>query len=409
MRNIKRRGDGWQWRYFYRDSSGKRSSKSGTAKTQREAADRMAESMAETIRTGRNANTTITIRDYAREWLKTYETRGVRASTYYAALKTVEAHIVPRLGAERLTDLKTRDVSLWIADLAATGRRDGSGGLRPKTIRNIFGVLATMLSDAASNDLIPRNPCDGVRLPRVERSAARVWDRWEMARFLVAAREAGDPMYPIWRLMCDTGMRRGEVLGLRWDQIETLTYEVAIVRTRVSVGGRMAEGEPKTLAGRRRITVAAETIDALARHRERQEQIAARLEMPPTEYVCAMDDGRPMDRSAFRRRWLKAVERAGIPYASPHKARHTVPTVMLEDGAPVHIVAGRTGHASGAVTLKMYAEYLPRADREAAARYASALGDAMRDASMCADSVPTESDRATLADTPESEIGAPAQ
>jgi integrase len=317
----------------------------------------------------------------------------------YATRLTIDTHITPRLGAQRLTDIKTRDISAWIADLARDGRRDRRGGLAPKTIRNTYAVLASILGDAAANDLIARNPCDGVRLPRVERPILRVWDRWQLAQFLASARDANDPMYPIWRLIGDTGMRRGEVLGLTWDHIDTVAYEIEIAATRVTVGGRMIESEPKTRAGRRRITVAADTIDALARLREAQDAMAKRLEMPPMRYVCAFDDGRPMSRAAFARRWAVSVKRAGVPYASPHKARHTVPTVMLEDGAPIHIVAGRMGHASGAVTLGMYAEYLPSADRDAATAWGNALGDAMRDATVCAECVPTMPKLATLADT----------
>ena len=407
MSNIKRRGNSYQWRYFYRDGNGRRSSKSGTAPTRRAAADALAASQAETIRTGRNANTTITLADYASEWFATYETLGLRASTVYATRIVIRAHIVPRLGAMRLTELKTRDVAGWITDLGRDGRRDGGGGLGAKTIRNAYGVLAAMLEDAAANDLIARNPCDGVRLPRVERSALRVWDRWQLATFLVAARDARDPMYPIWRLIADTGMRRGEVLGLRWDEVDAMATEITITRTRVRVGGRMMASEPKTRAGRRVITVAAETIEELTRLRERQEALAAQLEMPPTAYVCAMDDGRPMDANALRRRWNKAVARAGVPAASAHRARHTVPTVQLEDGVPIHIVAGRTGHANGAVTLKLYAEYLPRADRDAAQRHGDSLADAMRE--MCAECVPTTSERATLTDTERDSANARAQ
>lgn len=404
--SIRQIGNGWRWRYFYRDAAGRRCSKSGRATTKREASDEMAVSMAETIRTGRNATTSITVADYATEWIAGYELRGLRESTVYATRLTIATHIVARLGSMRLTDLKTRDVSAWIADLARDGRRDGRGGLAAKTIRNAYAVLASMLGDAAANDLISRNPCDGVRLPRVDKPVLAVWDRWQLAQFLATARDTGDPMYPIWRLIADTGMRRGEVLGLTWDQIDTMAYEVGVVATRVTVGGRMADSTPKTRAGRRRITVAADTIDALTRLRERQEAAAAALEMPPTRYVCSFDDGRPMSRAAFARRWAAAVKRAGVPYASPHKARHTVPTVMLEDGAPIHIVAGRMGHSSGAVTLKMYAEYLPRADRDAAAAWANALGDAMRDASACADRVPSVPNSPTLTGTPDVNIDA---
>lgn len=407
--SIRRVGIGWQWRYFYRDAAGRRCSKSGRTTSKREASDEMAVSMAETIRTGRNATTSITVADYAAEWFAGYELRGLRESTMYATRLTIATHIVARLGSMRLTDLKTRDVSSWVADLARDGRRDGRGGLAAKTIRNAYAVLASMLGDAAATDLIARNPCDGVRLPRVDRPVLVVWDRWQLAQFLATARDAGDSMYPIWRLIADTGMRRGEVLGLKWDQIDAMAYEIGIVATRVTVGGRMADSTPKTHAGRRRITVAADTIDALSQLCDRQEATAATLEMPPTQYVCAFDDGRPMSRAAFARRWAAAVKRAGVPYASPHKVRHTVPTVMLEDGAPIHIVAGRMGHSSGAVTLKMYAEYLPRADRDAAASWANALGDAIRDASACADRVPSVPNLPTFADTPDSDIGAESQ
>ena len=398
--SIEKVGSEYRWRYFYRDANGQRASKSGRAFTKREASDAMALSMSETIRSGRAASSSITLSQYLDEWMPTYA-GTVRATTSSTAATLVAAYIVPRLGRVRLVEMKPRDVERFLAELATDGKRgvNGHGGLSAKTIRNIHGVLHRALDDAMRNDLITRNPAARIRLPRTERPDLAVWDRETLARFLAVARETGDPMYAIWRLVAVTGMRRGEILGLEWGEVDLVDSTVRIVRTRVSDGSQMVESLPKTRAGRRTISIDEVTRDALALLRNDQEATAEALEMPAPRLVASNPDGSPMSRYAFQARWRAAIKRAGVPICRFHDLRHTWATMRLSEGVPDHIVAGRIGHANANTTRAIYAEYLPRTDRDEAHAWGRDLDNAVRVASACADRVPTDAESATSSDT----------
>jgi integrase len=374
----------YRWRYFYRTPDGRRASKSGRAATRREAADAMALSRSATIRSGRTAPASVTLAEYLAEWLTTY-TPTVRHTTAATTAKLAEAYILPRLGDSKLTEILPRTVERFLADLAVDGKRgvNGTGGLAPKSIRNIHGVLHRALDDAVRNDLILRNPAHGVRLPHAERPDLRVWDRDTLARFLEG--NSADPMYPIWRLVASTGMRRGEVLGLRWSEVDLLDRKVRIIRARVSDGSRMVESLPKTRAGRRTISLDPVTRDALARLRDAQEVHAERLEMPPAAHVAANPDGSPLSAGSFRAKWRAAIARAGVPACRFHDLRHTFATMRLTEGVADHIVAGRLGHRDANTTRAIYAKYLPQTDLEEADAWGRALDDAVREAEACAE------------------------
>lgn len=398
--SITRVGDGYRWRYFYRDSGGRRASKSGRAATRREASDAMAVSMSETIRSGRAASSAMTLRQYFAEWLPAYE-MTVMPNTAYVARIYVTSYIVPRLGSIRLASLRSSDIERFVADLLRDGKVKANrrGGLSPTSVRHIYAVLRRALDDAVRNELTPRNPAINTRLPRIERPDLKVWDRETLARFLAVAREAGDPMYPIWRLVAVTGMRRSEVHGLEWSAVDLVESTVSILRTRVTVGGQMIESLPKTRAGRRTISIDPETRDSLARLRDAQEAQAERLAMPASRFVASNPDGAPMGRHALVYRFGVAVKRAGVPRCRFHDLRHTWATLRLSEGVPDHIVAGRIGHANANITRAIYAKYLPSADRDEATTWGRDLDDAVRIASACADRVPSVPKSPILSDT----------
>lgn len=403
---IYRRDGRWRWRYQYRDMAGNRRGISGgPCDTKAEAADAMAAARAALVIVGRPASSALTVADYLRRWHSQYAAR-VKPTTAAAARFDIEAYIIPRIGGTALVDLARAEVRAMLDDLATNGRTgvNGAGGLAPKSLRNILGTIHGALRDAVADDLIDSNPAAEVRIARSHRPVRRVWDRNDLAAFVAAT--TADEYHAIWRLVAVTGMRRGEVLGLRWSDLDLLAGTVMIEQSRVSDGRQILTSTPKTRAGRRSLAIDAGTVDALARLANTQDDAARRLGIDPPLLVASLLDGRPLRTDGLVARFHTAAKRAGLPRCRFHDLRHTVASIWLEDGVAPHIVAGRLGHSSAAFTQSQYAEYLPNADRDAANRFGAWID------SRCANGVPTSENTAALTDihgdslTRKSNIGA---
>lgn len=191
------------------------------------------------------------------------------------------------------------------------------------------------------------------------------WSEADAGRFLDSV--AGDRMYPLWRLALATGMRRGELCGLRWGDVDLDAGTVTVVSTRVAAE-RVVVGEPKTAAGARVVSLDAGTLGALQSWRRRQleERLAAGEAWEDHGLVFVDELGRPPHPETVTRWWREAVARAGVPAIRLHDARHTADTVLLRAGVPVKVVSQRLGHADVAVTMRVY-QHVTRQDDQAAA------------------------------------------
>ena len=367
----------WGFRFSYRDDTGQRrwQSRQGFA-TRALAAKYLTQALA-AIDSGRGINPLkISLADYLHHWFGQYERAGrVKPTTIAEVRININAYIVPVLCANSdrpllLGKLTREMVAEFYADLLATGRRgvNGAAGssLSPKSVRNIAGTLRRALSDAVRRGHLTFNPADDIDLPRWDRRDLQVWESAEFAHFLQVAADHDDPMYSLWRLVVATGMRRGELLGLRWCDVDLVDATVSITQTRTTDGHTMRISTPKTRAGRRTIAIDAGTVVALAHHKNIQTAAADLLDMPLGELVASELDGRPIGRYALLDRFHAAGDRAGLPRCRLHDLRHAAAADALSRGVPVHIVAGRLGHANPATTLNIYAAFLPSADRVAA-------------------------------------------
>lgn len=311
-----------------------------------------------------------TVGDFLASWLVSYAQAGRRKETTLRLARTnVRAYLLPVLGDVLLRDLTPRIVSDALGHLLTQGRRLGAGdarGLSPKTVRNVAGTLSKALGDAVRWGLIPVNPVLQVELPRYERPAVVAWDSDQAARFLAHADASGDPLYVLWRLLLVTGLRRGELLGLRWQDVDLVLGTITVNQARVHVDRRVVISTPKTRAGRRTVSIDTTTVTLLAQLRNAQDDAAARLGRWCTDLVAVSLAGKPFDPAWLLARWKQAARDAGVPVITLHQGRHTAVTEALQRGTPVHVVAGRVGHAQASTTINLYAHYLPLADRHAA-------------------------------------------
>ena len=380
--NISKRSGGWMYRFAYRDTNGQRRYISRQGFETRDEAVRTMRAAMTALDAGRGMNPLrVTAADYLRMWVDEYARSGKRKdSTALTTRNHVEAYLVPWLTRNDrpvlLGKLTADTIARMYADLLATGRRGRTGEagapLSPKTVRNIAGTLHRALHDAVRRGHLPSNPADLVELPTWRRRDLTVWQAAEVAHFLRVALDHDDPMYAIWRLVVATGMRRGELLGLRWSDVSLADGAITICQTRVRLD-RMVTTTPKTKSGRRTIALDHSTITALAHLRNQQDAAAEALAVDPYELVATDLDGRLIHACTVLDRFRAATERADLPRCRLHDLRHSAAAYWLEQQVPVHIVAGRLGHRSPTTTLAIYAAFLPAADREASTNMAAGI------------------------------------
>ncbi len=179
----------------------------------------------------------VTVADYLRDrWLPAMEATGKRATTMRSYHMHVDQHIAPRIGSQRLQAVSGDMLNALYAELLATGRSDGRGGLSPATVRRVHAVMTKALSDAVRWSLLVRNPAKAADPPKAKGSGNGGHDTWtadQLATFLRFVAE--DRLSPLWRLLATTGMRRGEAVGLRWDDVDLSSARVAIRQSIVAV------------------------------------------------------------------------------------------------------------------------------------------------------------------------------
>jgi len=199
------------------------------------------------------------------------------------------------------------------------------------------------------------------------------WTAEQAQGFLVAATD--DRLYAAWVLFLARGPRRGEIAGLRWSAVDLDAGRMQLVRTRLSVGGRVVDSEPKTAAGRRSLPLDPGLVAVLRRHRARQaeERLAWVPAWSDTGYVFTREDGTPLHPEHLSDRLETLARRAGLPRIRLHDLRHTAATLMLADGTPVNVAQEMLGHASPTITQEIYQHVLPGMAESAGQRLSSRL------------------------------------
>lgn len=253
--------------------------------------------------------------------------------------------------------------------LLREGRVDRPGPLSVRSVRYVHAVLHRALRDAMRWQLLTRNVTEAADPPKqntVMRPLMRTWSAETLREFLTACE--GDRKHPAWLLLASTGMRRGEVLGLSWDDVDLETAQLAVRRTLVAVDMEVAFSQPKTQRSRRVVALDATTVAALRAWRRRQ--LEDKLALGPAYndqgFVFTRADGRPFDPNDFSREFDRRIKRLGLPRIRLHDLRHTWATLALQAGIHPKVVSERLGHSTIAITLDIYSHVTPTLQREAA-------------------------------------------
>ncbi len=303
------------------------------------------------------------------EWLPSRRSK-VKESTWAGYSDAVEGRIIPAIGGLELRRVTPKHVAKLYEDLLTSGSRDPrkGAGLAPKTVRNTGLILKKAFGDAVRMGVLNRNPAEHVEMPRVELKEMKTWSSASAQAFVTEI--TGDRLEALWILMLTTGMRRGEVLGLRWADIDLTAQRLAVRRALVSIGYKITWSSPKTAKSARVIALDPETCDVLAAHKARQDDEKALVgdAYDDDDLVFAKPDGSPLHPDYVSQRFGRLVKKFGLPMIRPHDTRHTAATLLLEAGVPVKVVSERLGHSTTAITADIYQHVAPHMQEEAAAK-----------------------------------------
>ena len=337
---------------------GKRRRKMIYGKTRREVAEKLKvllreQQLGQVVATNRQTTAQLLER-----WL-THVKPTVRPRTYDSYLSTVHRHLVPTIGAIHLGKLTSNDI-------AALLNRKEEEGLSPRTRQYIRAILRMALNYAVDENLIGRNVVLKAPKPRVERHEVRVLSLDEARRLLDAAK--GDRFEALYTVALGLGLRQGEALGLRWDDVDFTEGTLHVRRSLQRIEHKLQLVQPKTDNSRRTIAMPNETILALREHRRRQleEQVAA-VVWEDHQLVFTTSKGTPLEKSGLTKRFRKLLEVAGLPPMRFHDLRHSCASILLAQGVPMNVVQRVLGHSSISVTVDIYGHLLPTAKQEAAA------------------------------------------
>lgn len=349
------------------DASGKRHQPSRTFGILRDAKAWRAEQLGRRVQGVNLPSERVTIASFMAEWEAAKAAR-LRPTTRKAYEIFIRVHIVPGLGTAQLADLTPAMVNRFYRSLMEKG-------LSPKSVRNVHAILRRALEDAVRWGRVARNVAAHADAPSLSAASTpemNTWSTEQLARFLEHSRK--HRLHALFVLAGTTGARRGELLGLRWKDVDLEAGTITIRRTAVTVDGTVLFNDPKTSNGRRTIALHAGAVSALRSHRKLQ--AAEKLAWPVYEddgLLFARETGEPTRGDVVTRAFDRLTTASGLPRIRFHDLRHSHVAHLIEANVHVQTICKRIGHASPAFTLTRYGHLMPGMDEHAA----GIVGDAI--------------------------------
>lgn len=311
----------------------------------------------------------ITVGEWMDRWLEKYAKPTVKLSTYCSYEQLIRSHVKPQIGGRYLSTLTGEELQDFFNERRVQGNLRGEGGLSTKTLTNLRNMMHLAFGQAVQNRLMAANLVEGVRLPKAEKHEMRVLDREEQTRLILAARHAPEPA--AFGIIFDlfTGLRMGELCGLRWENVdmEGRCFKVCETRNRLRNFDDAIETSTsvktvkstKTDNSRRTVYI----MDALYQDFLDYQTIQMLLQRQHPGYnrdgyVFCQENGHPYEPRTYQGLFKRCVRQAGIPDANFHSLRHTFATRALEQGMDVVTVSRLLGHATPSITLDKYGHAL---------------------------------------------------
>ncbi|GAA4009348.1 site-specific integrase [Deinococcus rubellus] len=303
------------------------------------------------------SNARLTVAEAVDRWL-TYKARDLRLTTMTDYRTHCQKFIVPKLGSVRLDKL----TAMHVEDLLVSMLDSGQSAARAT---RCLKIVKMALSQAVDWELVGRNVAERIKPPKVQRQEMKVWNPAEVQRFLTAAE--GHRYHALFYLALVSGMRRGEMLGLRWSDVDTARAQLTVARSVVYVAGGLHVSEPKTAAGKRVITLSPDVLEVLTAHR---------LTYGVNELVFSSSKGNFLNPSNVARKFEVLCQRASVPHIRFHDLRHTSASLLIRSNVSAKVVSDRLGHADSGFTLRTYVHVFDDQRRAAAL----SLGEMLREA-----------------------------
>lgn len=319
----------------------------------------------------------MTVTEFALNWLRSPRVQGLATSTVRKYEDAITIRVLPGIGDLQIASVRARHVRGMRDDLLALG-------LKPRTVSGVLGAASSMFSAAVEDELIETNPCRGVRRPKAARPDDVIPTPRDLNALIAAA--AKTPWSVPITLSATTGLRRGEVLGLRWSDIDLhggrLTVANQLVRAPRGDGTReLTLRPPKSERSRRTITLPAVAVEQLRGHRRAQAERRLRLgsAWKTADFVCDRGDGGPLDPDAYGKAVKRIGGEVGLDGLKVHSLRHAGATLLLEQGVPMAIVSKVLGHSTIQLTVDTYGHLADTLTAQAADAVDRALGSAAVD------------------------------
>ncbi|GMA50722.1 site-specific integrase [Alicyclobacillus contaminans] len=374
--SVVKRGSTWSIVFDVgRDERGKRKQKwIGGYKTKKEAQAALAEQVTAVEQGSYVPPANQSVAEFLTDWGNQKKLQ-VRPSTWRSYEWTLNYHVMPHIGHLKLKQVTPKHIEKLYATLRESPRPDGKpGNLSERTILHVHLILQNAFDRAVRWGLIGRNPCKLVDAPRPKKVEMKVWTKEQVQKFIKTSSE--DSLYHVFLLLLTTGMRVGEVLGLRWQDVDldnarlTVRQQISFIR-----GGHVFQ-QPKTKSGNRTIPIPQQVVHVLKqvkRDQEEKQRLFGDDYRMDLDLVCCTDKGTPLYHGNFTARWNALIEKAGVPRIRIHDARHTHASLLLQQGINPKVVAERLGHANVSITLDTYTHLLPGIQERAVDTFANEI------------------------------------
>lgn len=318
----------------------------------------------------------MTVAEYLEKWLTNVKAT-VATRTFERYQEIARVHLAPALGKVPLLKLQPLQIESYYAQALESGRRDGKGGLSRRTVLHHHRVLREALGRAVKLRLLIRNAADAVEPPKPDHKEMRALDQSAAVRLLNIAKDRR--IYLPVLLAITTGMRRGEISGLRWTDVDLRKGKVSVTQSIEETADGCHAKPPKTAKGRRTIALPSLAVEALKAHKVEQAKI--RLFMGSAFHdrglVLCHPDGAIYAPDTITRGFRKLIAGTEFKGLRFHDLRHTHATQLLRQGVHPKIVSERLGHATIAITLDTYSHVMPGMQEDAAEQFDAALRAAM--------------------------------
>lgn len=373
--SIRKRKDGrWEGRYTagYDPNTGKRVTKSVLGKTQAEAKEKLRAALEKAQQVDVIRADDYTVASWLRTWYELYSKPNVRPSTANYYHRSIEQHVIPRLGDVKLSQLTSRDLQKLYRDLQENGRlrevqKAKKPGLSNATVRGIHMMLHNALDRAVKERLILRNPTEDCIIPKIEKQEMKILRPEDMSSYLAAAEKHN--ALPMFYLELVSGIRKGELVALLWDDLDIERKTISVSKQAAVRNGEITISRPKTETSVRKISIPQEAVDLLIQEHEKHPENPYMFPSPKTGGMYYPDSVMNLHK--------RILKDAGLEHIRFHDLRHTFATMALQNGVDMKTVSTMLGHYDAGFTLRTYTHSTRTAQEDAAQRMGSFMAQVM--------------------------------